>query len=92
MSDSEKTPLEADEAKLRNPCSPSKLIALTVIICGLVRFAVVDPLGIASIGVPCRHGDNARHTVVFQFKPNVSPSTVDAVGVAFWANRYSAFR
>jgi len=80
---SEKLPMhthDPHEAKPRNHYSPGKLIALAVIICGLVRLAIDDPLGVASLGTPNRHSADVRHTVVFQFRPDVTPGTLDGVG------------
>ncbi|KAK1751321.1 hypothetical protein QBC47DRAFT_391625 [Echria macrotheca] len=63
-----------DECKPRH--SPAKLIALSILICGLVRLVLFDPLGIASFAAPCSH-HNVKHVILFQFKPEVSPGTVD---------------
>lgn len=62
-----------------NRTSAAKLVALSLILCGLLRLALLDPLGIGAATASFLGNDRATvtHVVMVQFKQDIGGEAID---------------
>ena len=68
------------EKPLTKTCA-AKLVALSFILCFLIRLAILDPLGIAPATAAFVGNERATvtHVVIMQFRDDVSPEVIEWV-------------
>ena len=66
-----------------NRTSAAKLIVLSLILCGLLRLALLDPLGIGAATASFLGNDRATvtHVVMVQFKQDIGGEAIDYVSL-----------
>jgi hypothetical protein len=73
----------AERPVVSNRTSAAKLVALSLILCGLLRLAVLDPLGIGAATASFLGNERASvtHVVMVQFKHDIGGEAIDYVSL-----------